>query len=78
MPPQSTPHVGDDDHHAAALRRSGSESDLSQMGDLGPNYRDYRVKRSSLIGYVTRAVVVVTIFSHDFVSFCYILFLFSF
>jgi hypothetical protein len=35
---------------AASIRRSGSESDFSVMGDESP--KQYRVRKSSLIGYV--------------------------
>jgi hypothetical protein len=48
MPPQASDHG----NMANDMRRSGSESDFSQAGDNARNYRDYRVRKSSLIGYV--------------------------
>ena len=47
MPPQASDHGNMND-----MRRSGSESDFSQVGDNVRSYRDYRVRKSSLIGYV--------------------------
>jgi hypothetical protein len=44
MPPQAN------DQAVHEMRRSGSESDFSEAGDRPRSYRDYRVRKSSLIG----------------------------
>lgn len=51
MPPQSSDRNMQDE--TIEMRRSGSESDFSEA-EQPRNSKDYRVRKSSLIGYVPR------------------------
>lgn len=70
MPPQAT-----QDSNQSTLRRSGSETDFSEA-ENGPkkDYRDYRVRKSSLIGMINWVHVFRVYFPHVFVAGIAILF----
>lgn len=64
MPPQSSQNM------QASIPRSGSETDFISEGENGPrkSYRDYRVRKSSLIGMINWTHVIRTYFPHVFVA----------
>lgn len=69
MPPQASHDM------QTSIRRSGSETDFSEA-ENGPrkSYRDYRVRKSSLIGMINWTHVIRTYFPHVFVAGVAILF----
>jgi hypothetical protein len=46
-----------DDQQQRPLRRITSESEMSEAGDSPRSARDYKVRKSSLIGYVFRQAI---------------------